>query len=143
MKKQLVLKFIKRYTKRKVVIKYLSNKELTENHPCQMSLKDDKVFIIELNRKWYLYNRDETLLKALLLHEVGHIEKYNSYCNRSMEEYLAQEWALKTALGFRLFRIRQKLLDMFNEWGSYKWNEENGALRRYIKAHTIWLDKMG
>lgn len=138
MKKIDIIKFINRFKLPYIIsVKFVSSIVLEDLFAAQVYISDD-LATIELNKKIFMYSKDTTYLKALILHELGHIYVSEfKIKNPHIEEYSAHNFALKTALSHRLIKVHKELLLMLEEWEEYKWNECRGQLRPYIKAVSI------
>jgi hypothetical protein len=138
MNKKQVIKFISKFNlKYKIIIKYISSKEI-DDYDAFVSLEDNNYFIF-LNRKLFLYNNNINELKAIIMHEIGHIEtnKMFKYRKESLNEYEAHRWALKTSYKYKYFKIFNELVEYLNDWYETSYNEDNGRYRVYIKAAIL------
>jgi hypothetical protein len=135
MVKDQVIRFIANIVPYKIKVKYVSSSEILECYAAQISKLNDSSYLLELNRKIFLYDIDMTYLKATLLHELGHIT--TTHRKRSMEEYKAHQWAIRTAHRRRFTKIHKELIALKKSWKTFTWNQENGHYRCYIKAATI------
>ena len=103
--------------------------------PCQIKLfdltKTDKIVIcfISLNKKYFTLESDRNILKAYLLHELGHC-----FCTdaRKNPELCAQLWAIKKSKKMGFSRLTAILENLIIEWKTMEW--KNKRLRIYIRA---------
>jgi hypothetical protein len=136
MTKSQILNFLKIFSlQAKIVIKFVPRSKTGEFYPCQVSEIDDKLYLVELSRKDFIHNKDQLYLKALLLHELGHIA---ASClkikNPSIEEYTAHKWALNITKKRKYLKLHYELCAMLESWREYTWNEDKGSFRKYIIA---------
>ncbi len=139
MNKQQVEKFINKFDlPSKIIVKFLPESEMTPYYPAQVSELEDGSYLLELCRKEFLYHKDEIYLKALLVHELGHIATFHiTFQSSSYDEYIAHRWALRVTFKKRFFRIHRELQLMIESWKNFTWNEDGGIYRRYIVAASI------
>lgn len=111
--------------------------ELHQDVPCEMrryrsfdEKNTDLLCVIKLNRKWFMKKGRDNLLKAFLLHEIGHcfFEERRKYKN----ELYAQMWAIDKAKDMSLPKVESELKNMIKEWGGLSWGDYK--MRRYITA---------
>jgi len=117
------------------IVRYTS--ELHEDVPCEMrryrsfDVKNtDLLCVIKLNKKWFMRRGCDNLLKAFLLHEIGHcfFEERRKYKN----ELYAQMWAIDKSKDMKLPKVESELKEMILEWGKLNWGDYK--MRRYITA---------
>ena len=139
MTKTQVLNFLRLFSlQTKVIIKFVPESEIGELYPCQVSLIEDRTCLLELSRKQFMYNKDQIYLRALLLHEIGHIvAAYLKIKSTSVEEFTAHKWAIDITKKRKYNRLHNELRAMLESWREYTWNEDKGAFRRYIQASKI------
>ena len=122
----------------KVIIKFVPTSEIGELYPCQVCEVEKNVYLLELSRKEFMYNKDQIYLKALLLHEIGHILiNHLKIKSATIEEYTAHNLAINITKKRKYSKLHKELCAMFESWRIYTWNEDNGTYRRYIKASKI------
>jgi len=122
----------------KVIIKFTSESKLGEFYPCQVSETEENMYLLELSRKVFMYNKDQIYLRALLLHEIGHIlVSPLKIKSTTIEEYAAHNLAINITKKRKYSKLHKELRAMLESWRIYTWNEDNGAFRRYIQASKI------
>lgn len=108
--------------------------------PCEIritSILDDEdmlICFILLNRIHFCYEKNTDLLKAYLLHEIGHC--FNQSEGKSRNELVAHLWAFQKAEKMNLPKVIIMLEKIIENWGSISWQEY--AFRRYIMAYKQW-----
>lgn len=140
MTKQQVRRFIRHFDiDSKIIIKYLPEHVITPNYPAVVSNLDDG-YLLELSIKNFLHCKNKVYLKAILVHELGHIVAFNSnikITSFSFDEYIANKWALQITKKKGFLKIHRELKSIIDSWKTYTWNQEGGVFRRYIKAASM------
>lgn len=119
------------------IIKYT---KLEECVPCEIrisSILDDSdmlICFILLNRIHFCYEKNSNLLKAYLLHEIGHC--FHQTDGKSHNELVAHLWAFKKAEEMKLPKVIDMLEKTIENWGTISWKDY--AFRRYIMAYRQW-----
>ena len=92
-------------------------------------------YMISINRHWLnAYRQDPVLLKAGILHEVGHFKtKAHLIKQESVREYKAQVWAINRAKRMGMKKISNRLRAVLIGWFDDDWNSR----RKYVMAAKI------
>jgi hypothetical protein len=133
MKKELILDFAKKILSDnfpKTIINFVPDYAIKPF--CAQTIAKDTYFLIQLSKKKFLYEMNSIEVKALLLHELGHVATHGK-CD-SEDEYLAHKWAMKIARKNKLKKVYEELQKLLDEWLELKWNEDKGAYRSHIRA---------
>jgi hypothetical protein len=138
-----ILFFVKRALngeKRFVVpakVKFVS--VLGPSTPCQTEIFFNRgeippktvVFNLSLNRKYFTLEPDRNILKAYLLHELGHCF-FPFEFRTSRSELYAHIWAIKKSRKMGLTKVTPVLENIIDEWKTMNWNRKKDRI--YIKA---------
>ncbi len=80
-------------------------------------------------------------IRALLLHEIGHIYTYRRY-GRIKSEYDAHKWALWYSKKHNMFLEYNELLKLAEWWvEKFNWNKKGESKRTYIIVGKMILKK--
>ena len=124
-----------------IKIKYFSDISLVAPL-AETSYLDNTIFLnlAYLKTKKYMANR-HVLIKAMLLHEIGHIE--GRHCGlKSTQELEAQLFAIRGAAKFKMWKIHRKSIYWLWTWGiskdfifknAYDLSLENDECKKYYK----------
>lgn len=143
MKKKEVEEIVNRCTDFPVFVQFLPNRDV---YPFDAYISSETLSIAKIKveiytmtlRRGMLNNKDDTWIKAIILHEVGHLETQHGAESAGELECYAQEWAISKAEELRWKSVRESLYDMVDEWELATWNEEGGKYRRYILAARLF-----
>lgn len=105
---------------------------------------EDKIFLMVLQRDVFKdKENDRNFLKALLLHEVGHIKMhhFDKKVDNSKAEYEAQMWAIHKAIQYKLHRVLGCLVEIFLRWGDLINHKKR--MRYYYGAYRKFYKFMG
>ena len=121
------------------IVPIIQFSKLEECIPCEIRIssiidEDIVVCFILLNRIHFCYEKNTNLLKAYLLHEIGHC--FNQTDGKCHNELVAHLWAFQKAEMMNLPRVIKMLEKTIENWGDISWN--NYAFRRYIMAFKQW-----
>ena len=95
--------------------------------------------LLKVDRYWWNYKlkHDPVEAKALMFHELGHINTWYDYdAGRVQNELDAQLWAIRKAKKLKRTKMRKYLIFRFQEWANYDWNS---SMRRYILARRRFV----
>lgn len=147
MTKKEILKFVDKVIKDEnlniyFVIKY---KKINLSLPCEVILyrgyrgKTKSLLICNLflNKKIFNRKTNRNLLKAYILHELGHcfFECRSKYKN----ELYAQLWAICKTRKLKIKFVEKHLIDTMKTWIETNW--QNYKFRRYILAAKKYFNK--
>ena len=108
--------------------------------PCEICIKyndtDDFIIcFIYLNRKLFMYEKNSDLLKAYLLHEIGHCFATSKL--KSDNELEAHLWAIKKSKSLQIPKVTNMLITIIKSWRDINYKEYQ--FRRYIIAAKKYL----
>ena len=69
----------------------------------------------------FIRRKNNNEIKAILLHELGHLHSNNKRNNKSINESEAHLWAVKTCVKYRLFNIMNVLIMYWVSWAHEDW----------------------
>lgn len=147
MNRKQIARFVKKINYgEKIEIEYIKSRDKT-NFLCAQAginrfVKDGQLYIVSLLQ----INKDspktlhESELKAILLHEVGHLHtgyrrKGNKITNKSVSvcEYEAQVWALERCRELKMNILKRGVVQILLNWRDFDWNSDNQVYRRALK----------
>lgn len=141
-------KFIKKYGGKDIdffIDKRKNGSELASACCFGKDVKTNKyVYVIILKKDIF---RDKQLpipfLKALILHEIGHIKKghFHHKIKKSTAEFEAQLWALTKAIKCNLNLVKCYLIDIFMGWKDFI--KHKRCLRYYYNAYRRFYKIIG
>jgi len=96
----------------------------------------NSIIVICINKYWFnQYEKRPTVIRACLLHEVGHVATNADQINSSVErEYEAQIWAIKRAKQLGMTSVAKYLQEEWNWWLEEDWQSK---FRRYRMAAML------
>lgn len=129
MTKNEIRQFLKRNCKKEIYVDFYNN---IEDHAVALSFKTE----IHVNYVRFCRN-SEAMQKALLLHEIGHLQEKLDR-RKSLREFDAHRWAYEAASKRKWTRIQSALIELASEWKTFGWNEFRGESRKYIIAARLF-----
>lgn len=137
MKKQDIVQFMSSILPDLTIsIKYYSNKEYSKyfgvGGACIVLIAKESIVLVAINKSEFNWSCPNHWMKAVILHEAGHVKYYNT--NGWFSEFVAHRWAINKAHKMKLPKVANALNKITKQWKNIRWNQEQGKLRKYILA---------
>jgi len=140
-KKEQILKLIKKCTDLKIEVHFIPGAELgpyIAEVIAELIVKKNieyEVFHMYICRE-FIYDKDTNWKRSIILHELGHMYGKEGE-TEGAEELKAQTWAMNKAKELGWPEVQERLKKELDSWSKFGWNENGGAFRRYRLAYKL------